>query len=233
MARIKTVRGRRVNWEAADPKWVGQNVSFLRCLSKASDVELLQALNPYHDMLVVGKHRMPVPVFCKLLGFIYSVPLSKGYVEWVENHIDTAQAVWWVSNNWVLLKRPRAEVISGFDDHGIPYLRAWGVLAGSPWHVFATGDRPMESGSVTLWVGDTHQISLSNPWGKLEVEGELHPSLLHEWEWYVAEEGKEPLLVWQILQSMVPRLDEEFLPQGATGVWGSAQIRSFLWENES
>ena len=171
MARkIKTFRGHVIRWENGHAAYASQNARFLRALSGADEVGLLVTLDRYHAIVKVGNQRMPLPVLGKLIGFF-------SYESDFDSVADVARTEKFLRANWQVIEKPRAEVVRGSDDFGISNVRVWGQRAGILWHVFGTDDRPMESGSVTIWAGD-HEMSVSAEWLEEEVDGSVPRELV-------------------------------------------------------
>jgi len=111
------------------------------------------------------------------------------------------------------------------DDHGIVNLKAQGKAGGIKWNVYASGDRPMESGSITLWAGNG-QMSVNAEYGWEDLQGELPTKLTKA----TKIDPKTPDEFFELLVSLgLPATElNELWPTGATGAEGSRRVRQYL-----
>jgi len=198
---------RDVVWGQEGALFGKQNSLLLRNLATHRMATLLNAQNPYHSLLVVGRRRMPLPVFCALLGFCTMDQDIMFY----------DQAVNFLRKNCGedLEERARHEIVT---DYSAKRLRAWGQKGKTLWHVFVTPVEKPYRWSATIWTGDpitgTAMSMNVRDNGEVELEGSLPDDLTN----IVGLVPECPPAFWTFLATLIsPDVLQEYW-------WGTAWL---------
>lgn len=188
MARtVKTLRGREVRY-AQGSKFREQNERFIRTLGRQEEVTLLVTQDPYHSVVVAGEHRMPLPVFCELLGFKVQDYRDGPYTTYYNDAVAFLRT-------WELQEEPRSEIVEEREA-----LRAWGCTGGVLWHVWVGAVASPYTHSADIWASGGSGVLNIREDGDFEFECCLPEALTTA----AGLVPTNPRGFWALLATLVP-----------------------------